>query len=262
MFAAARAMEKVESTRWRAVATESWFQGRGAYGGLQGAWLLDAMQGLPAAAGRAPRAITVQCCAPVLAGEVDVVAGEERVGASVAYLSARLLQGGRVVATALGTFAAARPTPVVSSAFEAPTAAPAEEIPELPRSPLFPAFTQHVDYRYALGGPPYSGHRRPHLGGWSRFLGGAPPDPSSLLALSDAWPPAMLASFRELRGIATVDWTTSFFHPLPAVSHDAWWLYESVGGPAADGYGVQTARLYAPDGRCVLEGRQTIAVLG
>ncbi len=249
---------------WNAVATADWYQGRGAYGGLQGAWLLDALRRHPAAQHKPIRTLSIQCCAPVVAGPVHVEVALERAGASVAYLSARLRQGDQVAATALATFGAPRAHAPEFARPAAPAVPPPDALRTMPGGPQFPAFTQHVEYRYALGSPPVSASARAHLGGWARFRGGAAVDEVMLMALSDVWPPAILSTFDRMRGLATMDWTTSFLHPLDlsAFPPDAWWLYEVDGGAATDGYALQTGRVFTPDGRCVIEARQTVAVLG
>jgi hypothetical protein len=236
----------------------SWYQGRGAFGGIQAAWLIHAMEQLPETAGRTLRTLTVHCCAPVIAGRAEARAKPVRVGSAVTHAEARLLQGG-VAAAALATFGLPR-----GQVLELPAApAPArEELPPVPWSPLFPTFTQHVQFRFGVDCVPYSGQASAVMGGRARFAGGAPVTPAMLVALSDAWPPAVLPTFDRPRPVATVDWTTNLY-PLPhGLPDDAWWRYESTASWADDGYVVQHARMWAPDGAPVLEGRQLLAVLG
>jgi acyl-CoA thioesterase len=233
------------------------------YGGLTTAWLGQALAALPRA-GRAPRTLTIHCCAPVVAGPVEVHAQLDREGASVSHTSGRLVQGGHTVATALATFAGPRKAPDATARppRPPPTVPPPEAGLALPRGAPMPAFTDHVDYRFTHGDPPYTGAADPRFGGWGRFLGEVVPDFGMIAALADIWPPAELSAMRAPRPAATVDMTLRFAAlPDPATPPDAWYLYEVHAGAAADGYAEESAWLWGPDGRLLLRVDQLVALL-
>jgi acyl-CoA thioesterase len=263
MFENARQIRPVAPGRWEATADPSWYQGRGVYGGLTTAWLGQALATLPRA-GRAPRTLTIHCCAPVVAGPVEIYAQLDREGASVTHTSGRLVQGGNTVATALATFAGPRKAPEAPT--RAPRSAPAVPPPDaafpLPKGPPMPAFTDHVDYRFTHGAPPYTGAVDPLLGGWGRFVGDVVPDFGMIAALADIWPPAELSAMRAPRPAATVDMTLRFAAlPEPGTAPDAWYLYEVQAGAAGEGYAEESAWLWGPDGRLLVRVDQLVALL-
>jgi acyl-CoA thioesterase len=262
MFETARRLHPLGPGRWQADADPSWYQGRGVYGGLTTAWLAQALATLPRA-GRAPRTLTVHCCAPIVAGPVDVHAQVDREGASVTHTSARLVQGGHTVATALATFAGPRKADATTRPPRQPPAVPPPTAAfAMPRDGALPAFTQHIDYRFTHGAPPYSGATDPHFGGWGRFVGDVVPDFGMIAALADIWPPVELSALRAPRPAATVDLTLRFASlPDPDTAPDAWYLYEVRAGAAADGYAEESAWLWGPDGRLIARMEQLVALL-
>ena len=69
---------------------EEWYQGRGVFGGLTAAVLLEAM--LVEEPLRSPRSFTIHCTSPVISGEAVVQVFTEHRGKKVTHLSGRLLQ--------------------------------------------------------------------------------------------------------------------------------------------------------------------------
>lgn len=262
MFDTASRIEATTPGRFVTTAEPSWYQGRGVYGGLQAAWLVRAMEAVVGSPSRRLRTLTVHCCAPVVAGPVEIEAAVDRTGAAVAHVSARLLVGGKPVATALATFAQARREALVRPGPIPPQLPPPEAVPRAEPSSFFPTFTQHVDYRFALGNPLFSGHSDARLGGWCRFAGPTTPDTAALVALADVWPPAPYVALTTPRPAATVDWTLELLDAAPGgPPGERFWLYECETGAADDGYASTYATLWDDTGRPFARTRQLVALL-
>jgi acyl-CoA thioesterase len=242
---------------------ESWAQGRTIFGGLVAAVLARAAEDAVGDAERLPRSITVQFSAPVLPGEATAKADVVRAGKYVTQLTAALEQGGHTVATALAAFGATRPHPLSHRASAPPELPPFERLPSLPRLlPGAPAFTQHVDFRFCLGSPPFSGAEKPEVGGWCRLRQPSPPDVVTLCALLDAWPLPALAMLKSPRPGATIDLSYHFLAPLPleGVGDDEPYAFRCVSPTVADGYAEQLGELWTADGLLVARVRQIAAI--
>lgn len=248
---------------FRAQADESWLQGRGVYGGLPAAWLAQAGAAAVGRPGRRLRTLTVHLAAPVPPRAVTARAREVRKGAHVSQVTGELVDGEDVLATMVATFGSDRPGLPDHSGPACPALPPPEGSPRMPSLPLLPAFARHhIDYRYAIGGMPYTASPA-HLGGWARFDGGATPGVAMLVALSDVWPPALLPALDGPRGAATVDLTLHLHAPLADdASRDDLYAYEARITQATGGYAEERAHLWDKHGRCLMSVRQALVVFG
>ena len=268
-FASAIELNTVKSGTYRAQVDSSWFQGRGAYGGVVSALLLRACEQVVAddgGVGRRPRSLTVHFCAPLKQDEAVIEVAIDRKGAWVTHLSGRLRQGGDNVATLTATFASPRP-PEARLHFndvvmpQAPAPAILEAIPA--DLPGIPQMTRHFEYRLAVGEVPYAGGEKAFLGSWLRLREPLVVDYAAAAAFLDALPPAVLCRVDGMRAAASVDWTVHFLDELPAagVAADAFWLVTAQTQVASDGYAEEVDQLFSPDGRLVAQARQLIAIL-
>lgn len=89
----------------------SWYQGRGAFGGIMAAVLLREMQAKVADAERIPRSITVHFCAPATEGPMDVKMEVVRSGSRVSHATARVVRGDETMTLATASFAKPRVGP-------------------------------------------------------------------------------------------------------------------------------------------------------
>jgi acyl-CoA thioesterase len=103
-FAEATAVTPVGPGRFGATVDESWQVGRGPNGGYLAALVLRALIATVGDPERSPRSLTVHFLVPPEPGPVEVVVAVERTGRSLVSLSARMVQGERVVALALAAF--------------------------------------------------------------------------------------------------------------------------------------------------------------
>lgn len=253
-----------------------WTQGRATFGGLAAALLYQPMEAALETATKGAiaetplRSMTISFVAPAEAGELDTRSRVLRAGRSAVQIEAHASQGDQVVTAALASFGKPRQSTVAVSPDAAPQFRAPDECEALPYiEGLVPEFTQHFDYRLAAGAFPFSGSSEPRLGGWIRFRESAGPVTTAhLLALIDAWPPAVLSMLKDLAAASSLTWTLEMMptahHVKAERSADSgdWWQYLAEVEQAEDGYGAIRARLWDASGRLMALSRQTVTVFG
>lgn len=243
-----------------------WAQGRASFGGLMVALLYEAMRAkVPAE--RPPRSLAITFVGPAepnvpISFEVEVL----REGKAVSQVLGRAVQNGQVVTLVQGSFGASRASVVQVAAEPAPAMKSWEESQELPYIPgMTPEFMRHLALRWSVGGLPFTGTPGREMGGWVRLRGEVEEEPlteAHLLALVDAWPPALLPQLKQFAAGSTLTWTIEFVQPLPALTTLDWCKYLAVIEHARDGYGHVAAALWTPRGELVALSRQTVTVFG
>lgn len=245
---------------WRGEITEDWLQGRGAFGGLQAAAGLRAMQSL-IEADRLPRTLTVHFAGPLAPGPAQLDARLERAGGNVSHASARIEQAGETVALMLATFGRAREHWFSRPGEPAPELRPPQVL-EMPQAPGIPAFTRHV-HLDLVEGFPYGGASEALVSGWARFREPEPAvDGPLLAALGDVWPPAAVACMKTPRPSSSVDLSYHFLRPVPLDEVDprGFFSFRARSPAARDGYSEERGSMWDPQGRLVLRVRQLRAV--
>jgi len=255
--------------RFAVTFTQDWTQGRGVYGGLVTAVVLNAVRQVVDPRRRL-RAVSLSFCAPARPGPATVTTRLVREGALVSTVGAEIEGDGGVIASALVTCAAPRPLPddVRATAtvwrVTMPEATAPTDVEPLPVDmPLMPVFTRHLEWRYGLGDPPgTAGTSR--VGIWLRFRepGVTIVDEAVAVALLDALPPALLSTLPAMRPAASVEWHVQFFAGLPrplAADEDLLVTAETV--VAEDGYAEELDQLWTRDGVLLAQAHQTIALL-
>ena len=246
-----------------------WTQGRATFGGMAAALVYETITAEIARKADANiplRSLTFSFVAPAEVGELQTSANILRAGRSAIQVEARASQGPQTVTAALASFGHPRDSSIKVTPASAPGFTAPDDCEALPYiEGLMPEFTQHFDYRIAAGGMPFSGSAEPRLGGWVRFRQtNGPVSISHLLALIDAWPPAVLPMLKQLAPASSLTWTLEI---LPAALRsegvgDGWWQYLAEVEQADDGYGVIQARLWDSAGNLAALSRQTVTVFG
>jgi acyl-CoA thioesterase len=237
-----------------------WTQGRAAFGGLIAGQLLRALE-MHVPSARGLRSVLIDFVAPAAVGEVTVEASVLRAGRALTHAQARLLQNGEVCALLTAAYGAPRESAVRVIGASAPAIAAPEQMRRLPYvEGVFPRCTQHFDYRWGSPRVPFSGSEQGQIGGWVRHPGGGPVDAAGVLALIDAWPPALLPLLKRPAPASTVTWMVDILGALPAAGSesDAFYRYEADTVAAADGYGSCEARLWDPSGQLIAASRQFV----
>jgi len=176
----------------------------------------------------------------------------------------RAMQNGQVVTIIQGSFGASRPSEVAVEAYPAPTMKHWDECQELPYiKGVTPEFMRHLAMRWSVGGIPFSGTASRLMGGWVRLRGDVKEEPvneAHLLALVDAWPPALLPYLKKPAPGSTLTWTIEFVQPLHDLSTLDWCQYLADIEYAADGYGHVAAKLWSAKGELIAMSRQTVTI--
>ncbi|MCK9813940.1 thioesterase family protein [Pseudomonas sp. MAFF 302046] len=243
-----------------------WAQGRASFGGLVVALQYEAMRA-KVPLDRPLRSLAITFVGPVepevpVSFEVDVL----REGKAVSQVLGRVMQKEQVVTLVQGSFGASRPSEVTVPALPAPAMKHWDECQELPYiKGVTPEFLRHLAMRWGLGDLPFTGSQSREMGGWVRLRGDVKEEPlteAHLLALVDAWPPALLPHLTKPAAGSTLTWTIEFVQPLLALSTLDWCKYRVEIEHGRDGYGHTAATLWSPDGQLIALSRQTVTIFG
>ena len=247
--------------------SDDWLQGRTTFGGLIAACAVQAMRDV--AGGDWDRNVTLLALqtsfvGPVGLGPLDVSVQVLREGRNLRQLQATAMQQGQTAAVLLAVFGVQRDTAL-------PTLEPAQpdverraaDLPALPFLPgVTPNFTQHLDFRWAEGQPPFTAgdfwHSRIHV-----RLKDPQPAPHELLAvmLADAAPTPALTRLPQRGPASSVTWALELAGPDPAdADSGGFWRIDKDTRAAAGGYVNETTRLWTPHGRLAAHGYQVVAV--
>lgn len=242
----------------------SWAQGRASFGGLIAALVFDRMAHV-VAPGRPMRSMQVSFVGPVTPGEPAMVEAEIlREGKAVSQVLGRIMQGGEPRLVALASFGGDRESTVAVESLPAPEARAVEDCQALSYiKGVTPEFTQHIEMRWAFGGFPFSGAGGREMGGWMQFRE-APEaiTDAHIVALVDAWPPAVLPHLKSPAPASSLSWALDIMHPRPEVGPDDWLLYRATIDQAGAGYGHTQAGIWTSRGELVATSRQTVTVFG
>ncbi|WP_169795336.1 thioesterase family protein [Kribbia dieselivorans] len=249
------------------VVEEGWGQGRATFGGVVAGLLVARMRGELADPTTPLRTISVVFVAPVAPGPARIEVDVLRTGKSATLLRGSLIQNDVVAATAQAAFASNRTSAVrldAGARTPHPEAPAVESVMRLPYMPgATPDFFAKVALHPTQGGFPYSGSAEPDFSGWMRLDETvAEFEVEHLVALIDAWPPAITPMLTERVPASTLAWTVDLLEtPAPTAGGDHWFYQVRTDG-AHDGYGHTRALVWDTDGRLVATSQQTVTVFG
>jgi acyl-CoA thioesterase len=235
-----------------------WWVAGGPNGGYLGAIFVRALSADPGLGARPLRSITLHYLGRPGEGPAELQVDADRHGRSVSFLRARLVQNGRLMATAAAVFADERDG-IELDQVDAPAVASPEETAELPDAPDGPAFSHQFDYRPALGPPTFGGGDESLTGGWLRLRDERALDAAALVAFTDSWFPAVFAIRTEPLAVPTLELTVHLRGRLPR-EHD-WTLGRYRTRLARHGFLEEVSEIFSRDGELLAEGRQ-LAIAG
>jgi acyl-CoA thioesterase len=255
------AVQRTGDGRFTANIDRKWWVLRGPNGGYVAAILQRAMTAAVGDAGRPARSLTVHFLRPPEAGPIDVHVDIERQGRSLTSTSARLVQEGRTIATAVGAYSAGRDA-VEYSEIEMPGVPAPEEVPARSIEGA-PAHAQMFDWRPAIGAVPFEAGESAITGGWFRLREPQVADPIVLASYADGWFPALFFRTREPVGVPTVDFTVHYRCelPLPDAKPEDYYLVVFRAPLSHDGFVVEDGEIWSQGGRLVAQARQLAVVL-
>jgi acyl-CoA thioesterase len=251
-FATDTAVEPAGPGRYAARIDDGWWIQRGPNGGYLAAIVLRALVAEVADPDRAPRSITLHYLRPPVAGPCEVTVVIERAGRGMTTASARLVQDGRDCVLALAAFGVAREGPELHE-HPMPEVPPPDALTRADGVPGIP-IRERYDTRQALGTPPFQYGDEALSGGWIRTVDDDPLDEVLLVALADAWPPALFSRLEVPLGVPTIDLTVHF-RQAPSRA-PGWALVQFRSTVAAEGYVEEDGEVWSADGQLLAQSRQ------
>ena len=242
----------------RAVVSSDWFVVRGPNGGYLAAMFVRALDAA-VPEGRRPRSLTIHYTAAPAEGPVEIEVETEHEGRSFSFLSARMRQNGKLVATALAAYSGEREG-VEWREHEMPAVKPAAEIEPLPAGPPLPPFASNWEMRN-VAGIPFTGGDRAESGGWIRLREPRALDYPLVAALADAWFPAAFARLTAPEALPTID-LTIHFRAAPSVPAGESVLALFRSHHAGGGFVEEDGTIWAPDGTLIAQSRQLALLQG
>jgi acyl-CoA thioesterase len=236
---------------------QGWWIERGPNGGYVAAILTQALIAHVGDPGRHARSITIHYLAPAVEGPARVEVRTERAGRTVQYLSARMVQGERVVATVQSAFATMLGgTPTFADA-TFPGYPPPEEVERQPDPPVVVPMRRRYEFRRVTGAPWEGPARSAESGGWIRLVEPRPYDAALVAAISDAWYPAVFNRIEPM-GVPTVDLTLHVrsVEALARMCPEDWMAVRFRTTVVAEGFLEEDGELWSPDGTLVAHSRQ------
>lgn len=257
------ALTRVDDTTFEGRIARAWWVFRGANGGYLAAILLRALVEATADPERAPRSLTVHYLEAPVEGPVRVTTAVERRGRSLATVTGRMTQDGRLIAIAVGALSRAWPAPAYADAVM-PEVPPPNACTEFVRPGEIPPIVTQVETRWAIGAQPPSADDAPaHVGGWIRLAEPRPLDALLATAMMDFWLPSMFNRLGAVASVPTVDLTVHLRAALPlADAHDDdWYLATFRSRFASEGFVEEDGELWSGDGRLLAQSRQLALML-
>ena len=237
--------------RYRAQTSRPWWGNPGPHGGHLAASMLRAICLEAADAELAPRTFTIHFTSRAEEGDLLVEARIERQGGSLATISCRITQQGRLIALGLAALARGRVGPELSD-LRPPAVPPPEELGGLwgrgRGTGSAPSAMDNYDYRFAIGRPFSGGPAR--AGGWIRPKQPRAMDALLLTALSDLWMPAVFMSLDQFVPVATVELTINLLTelPVPGAMPDDWYVTVFDTPAARSGYFREEGQIWTKEG--------------
>jgi acyl-CoA thioesterase len=245
---------------------EDWQQGRTLFGGLLSALAVQAMRDV-CGSDWPLRALQTSFVGPVAVGSFDVEVTLLRQGKNVRQVQAHIRQSDDkgdtpTAGVLLAVFGTGRDSALPAlTVTQEPVPKAVDESIQLPFIPgLTPAFTQHIEFRLADGGFPFTGTDTWLSRTYVRLKASDGVD-SELLSviLADAGPTPALAQLKGFAPASSVSWALEL-RPVPDAPVDAVWRMDKDALATGEGYVNERTLLWTPDGRLAGLGYQVVAV--
>jgi acyl-CoA thioesterase len=232
-----------------------WWIVFGPNGGFLAAMLVKAMGAAVDDHTRMARSLTIHYTAAPTEGPVRVSTTVERAGRSLTTVSARMEQGTRLIALAIGAFSSARTPALEFSDAPAPSVPQPEEVAPFQPQRDLPPFTREWELRPAIGIEPFTGSDGASLtGGWIKPLDEHPIDAALVAQVTDAWFPAVFLRLTAPNAVPTIDLTVHFRADLPLPADYVLVAFESR--LSRGGFIEEDGRIWSRDGQLIAHSRQ------
>jgi hypothetical protein len=248
--------------------TPDWGQGRTTFGGLLSALVVQAMRDV--FGGNWPlRALQTNFVGPVTPGAMQVDVILLRQGKNVRQVQARVTQTDeqgheQVGGVLLGVFGGGRESALPHLRPErAHVAIGPDKAFRWPYIPdMMPAFTQHLDFRHAEGGMPFTGSTEWYSRCHVRLQDAREVDAELLsVLLADAGPTPALAQLKGFAPASSVSWALEL-RPVQDEDPEGFWRMDKDALATGEGYVNEKTALWTPSGQLAALGYQVVAVYG
>jgi acyl-CoA thioesterase len=254
-FAADTAVVAKEPGRFAGELHERWASLVGIHGGYTAALMVNAISSAVDDPTRALRTFATQFAAVPRPGPVEIEVAVERAGRSMTTTSARMLQDGAVLQIAHAASSASRPGRSYDDYVRPRDADPGA-------AALFTSegrveHFQNLEVRLDPDIVMFGGGEQAALGAWLRPLDGEPIDAAWVVAMCDILPPAVFTRTTAPVKAATIEYVVHLNTGEPALPRNAH-VYLSCRSPLSyEGFAVEDATMWGPDGRVLAVARQT-----
>ena len=255
--------QQLAETNTEFVIHEEWGQGRSIFGGLTAALVITHIEAQVDLTGRDLRTVNIHFCG---ATKADTPCQLRHTvlsyGKSVVQIEGQLLQHGEVKTQIVACYTLPRNSSIAVDLPPKSFPLAAEDAPKLAfEKGKLPDFVQYFDLRYTHNNMPYSGSKDSLISGWMRFANPREQlDNSGILALIDAWPPAVLPMLTKRAPSSTITWNLEFMYPRPTLAIEDLLFYECSAIEADQGYAHTEGKIYHPNGQLLVLTRQMIGV--
>ena len=254
-FAEDTAVTRAGPGRFTAQLHERWSSLVGIHGGYTAAIVANAMTAAVDDPSRTLRSFATQFASIPRPGQVDIEVTVERTGRSMTTTSARLLQEGRVLQVTHAASSTTRPGLAYDDHVR-PRDADPSDTPRFSSSDGVGHF-QNADVRLDPGAVLFGGGHEALVAAWLRPLEGEPIDAAWLVAMCDLLPPAVFSRTTGPVAAATIEYVVHLATAEPSVPPGEY-VYLSCRSPlSSEGFAVEDATMWAPDGRVLAVARQT-----
>ena len=245
------------SEGWSVTIPENWMQGRTTYGGLSAALCLEAClkdySNLPPL-----RSAQVNFIGPA-GGKITTSSKILRQGKSTTFIEANMIGEKGLATQAVLCFGAARKSHFDLDFTSPPICPDRDDSENFFKYGPGPVFANNFECRLASGGFPISGSEAHEHYMWIRFKQDVAANASSLLAIGDMPPPAVLPMFKEFANISSMNWAVNFVQDQPS-TENGWWLMRTTAEHAKQGYSSQDMQVWNSNRELVMTSRQSVAV--
>lgn len=257
------AYEELAKATNRITVDSSWTQGRSVFGGMTAALVLTHIESQTGLNDRDLRTINIHFCGPALQNapcELRCKVLSE--GKSVIQVEGQLLQDDQVKTQVIACFGRQR----ISEIQVNPPPMLFEKSPEQGIQMPFikgmvPEFVNYLDTRFTSTALPYSGSDNTVISGWMRF-NEAPAvfSDSAILALIDAWPPAVMPVLKQRAPTSSITWNVEFTQQRTPLAADDFLYYHCEVVQADLGYAHTEGKIFHPNGQLLALSRQLVGV--
>jgi acyl-CoA thioesterase len=255
--------EELAKTTNELTVDDSWGQGRSVFGGLTTAMVLTYIETQTGLKDCDLRTINIHFCGAAIEGELcELTYKILSEGRSVIQVEGQLLQNGAVKTQVVACFSRQRVSGIRLS--QAPIQfekTPQEGIKMPFIKGVAPGFVEYLDTRFTSTAMPYSGSNEAVISGWVRFEDRPEVfSDSAILALIDAWPPAVMPMLSQPAPTSSITWNVDFIQPRTELAADDYLYYHCEVVQADLGYAHTEAKIYHPNGELLALSRQLVGV--